>query len=162
VPSGPSVDVQSEFVVLFEEASLLALALPRLRADDHSEDRALRWIEIAGVAAAVEKIYSGMERILLLLARHVDGAPIDKTDAWHASLLNRMANPFPGVRGPVISTNGKIGLDRLRSFRHRVRNSYGIALDAEIVLDRAGELAEILAGFHREVSDFLSARDALS
>ena len=162
MPSGLSVDVENEFAVLFEEANLLAQVLPTLIAESPAQGTAQRWIQIAGVAAAIEKIYSGMERILLILARQVDGASIDKTDAWHATLLNRMANPFPEIRGPVISPECKVGLDRFRSFRHRVRNNYGISLDAAIVLDRAGELAPVLESFHREVSDFLSAWDARS
>lgn len=161
--SGLSVDIANEFRVLKGEAELLAQALPQLQHEDSASAKAVRWIEIAGVAAAVEKLYSGCERVLLLIAKHVDGAPIDKTDAWHATLLNRMVNPFPNVRPAVLSEDCKATLDRFRSFRHRVRNNYGIDLDPDIVLERAGELLKALDTFKAEIDSFigrLPPRDA--
>jgi hypothetical protein len=61
VPSGLSVDVQNEFAGLFEEAGLLARALPSLVAENPAEDIARRWIEIAGVAAAVSDFLSARD-----------------------------------------------------------------------------------------------------
>ncbi len=118
--SGLGVDIENEFKTLLEEAAMLADVLPSLSAPTQ---KARRWIEIAGAAAAIEKIYSGCERVMLLLAKRVDGAAIDKSDGWHATLLKRMSNDFPEVRGPILSAACREDLDRFRSFRHRVRNS---------------------------------------
>jgi hypothetical protein len=153
--SGLRVDVENEFETLLAESAMLAGVLPALNALD--ADKARRWIEVAGVAAAIEKIYSGCERVMILLAKRVDDAPIDKSDGWHATLLKRMAHDFPGVRGPILSSDCLAGLDRFRSFRHRVRNSYGVELDGDIVIDRAEELVRVLTLFHGEVSQFLTA-----
>jgi len=157
MPSGLSVDIENEFRVLGQEAELLAEALQGLQDREFHETAAQRWIETAGVAAAVEKIYSGCERVLLLIAKHVDGAPIDKADAWHATLLNRMVNAYPGVRLPVLSEDCKSTLDRFRSFRHRVRNNYGISLDHDVVLERAAEVEGALGTFRKEVTVFIQA-----
>ncbi len=79
---------------------------------------------------------------------------------WHSALLRRMANPFPGLRGAMIS-EAMISeechrrLDRLRAFRHRERNTYGINLDFGIVVDRAREAVSAFAGFRDEIRAFL-------
>jgi hypothetical protein len=153
VTSGLSVDIANEFETLQREAEMLARVLPSLGAP--AEDDARRWIEIAGVAATVEKIYSGCERVMVLLAKRVDGAPVEPSDGWHATLLKRMMRDFPGVRGPILSDACGAQLDRFRSFRHRVRNSYGADLDADIVVERAEELSSAVAEFRSEVSQFL-------
>jgi hypothetical protein len=127
-----SAEVEHEFETRLREAALLARVLPALRKP--TDDKAHRWIEIAGVAAAIEKIYSGCERIMILLAKQVDNAPIDRSDGWRAILLNRMAHDFPGIRGAILSADCVVGLGRFRSLRHRVRNSYGVHLDGETVL----------------------------
>ena len=67
---------------------------------------------------------------------------------------------FPEVRGPILSAACREDLDRFRSFRHRVRNSYGMALDGDIVVERAQELAPALVRFHDEVTPFLKGWDA--
>ena len=151
--SALKVDVDNEFGSVLHEADLLARSLARLeiRAE---EDEALAWVQTAGLAAAVEKIYSGCERIMQMLAKGIDGEPVDHADGWHGALLSRMAHDYPGVRGSIISVGCRDALDRFRAFRHRVRNSYGGLLDPEIVADRAHELAPTLALFHDEVAAF--------
>ncbi len=134
----------------------MARALEHARADREPVDDAVRWLHMAGLAAGCEKIYTGCERIMSLLAKRIDGASVDKTESWHADLLNRLANPRLGVRAAVISASCREGLDRFRSFRHRVRSHYGLHLDGEIVLARAGELGAVLDQFHGEVTAFLA------
>ncbi len=157
MPAGLSADIDNEFGVLDREAALLAEALPSLQSGKLREGKGLRWGEIAGVAAAVEQNYSGCERVLLLIAKHVDGAPIEKADAWRASLLNRMASPPAEVRPAVLSQECKLTLDRFRSFRHRVRNSYGVDLDETVVLERAAKILATLEVFHLESGAFLES-----
>lgn len=154
--SALSVDIENDFRDVFDEAALLAAAitLPSAESDDAGE--ALHWAVIAGIAAGVEKVYSGCERIMQTLARDIDGAPVGVSESWHLTLLNRMANPYPGVRDSIISAECKGRLDGLRSFRHRVRSSYGIRLDDGLVLERAGEVGDALTRFHDEVTAFLA------
>lgn len=158
MPSGLAVDIANELANLTREADLLEGALPNLAGGDLP----IHWVQIGGVAAAVEKIYSGCERVMLLIAKGVDGAPIDKADGWHRTLLDRLSNSFPNIRDAVLSAECRDGLDRFRSFRHRVRNSYGIDLDPEIVLERAAELSPVLEAFRREILAFLEGWDAAS
>lgn len=46
-------------------------------------------------------------------------------------------------------------MDRMRSFRHRERNSYGGQLDFDIVLERAKESLTAFGLFRAEVEGFL-------
>jgi hypothetical protein len=93
-----------------------------------------------------------------LLATRLDGEAVVKTDSWHSVLLNRMAHPFQGVRDAIISGECRVALDRLRACRHRVRSSYGLHLDLDIVLERARGLGPTLGALRQEVAAFLAAR----
>jgi hypothetical protein len=159
VTSALKVDVDNEFGSVLHEADLLARSLALLESRTDC-DEAVAWLQTAGMAAAVEKIYSGCERIMQMLAKGIDGEGVDHADGWHGALLKRMANEYPEVRGPIISAQCRDGLDRFRSFRHRVRNSYGGVLDAGIVEERARELASTLASFHAEIAAFFAAWEA--
>jgi hypothetical protein len=160
VTSPISADVESAFHDLVREAALLAQALDRFRVAHERLDEATRWVVVSGLAAGCEKIYSGCERVMDILAKRIDGMVVEKTDRWHSTLLHSMARPIPNVRSAVISEPCRAALDRFRAFRHRIRSSYGMALDADIVLERAAELGPVLKTFHREVTEFLAARGA--
>ena len=152
--SGLSVDIENEFISLRREIERLSEVLPDL---DENRDDAMHWMAIAGVATTITGIYTGCERIMALLAKHVDGSPLDSSDGgWHRMLLNRMSNPFGGARGPIITQACHDGLDRFRSFRHRQRINYSIDLDPGIVLERAAELGPVFQSFQDDVMSFLA------
>jgi hypothetical protein len=94
------------------------------------------------------------------LATDIDGAPVTRSDGWHVALLRRMACPYPGLRPAIISAECFALLDKLRSFRHRERNSYGVRPDFEIVVERGREAIAGLSMFREEVLAFLSAGGA--
>lgn len=157
--SALKVDVDNEFGSVLHEADLLARSLVLLESRTE-DDEAVAWVQTAGMAAAVEKIYSGCERIMQMLAKGIDGEGVNHAEGWHGALLNRMANGYPEIRGPIISAECRDALDRFRAFRHRVRNSYGGVLDAGIVEERARELAPTLAIFHAEIAAYFAEREA--
>ena len=107
------------------------------------------------LGSGVEKVYSGCERVMSRIANDVDGAKIGNTDGWHATLLLRMARPYPGIRAAILSAEAYTLLDGLRSFRHRERNSYGFNLDPVIVQERAGEAVRAFLVFKSEILRFL-------
>lgn len=53
------------------------------------------------------------------LASDIDLAPVTHSDGWHAALLRRMARPYPGVRGAILSKSTFSELDRLIGLGHR-------------------------------------------
>jgi hypothetical protein len=147
---GIFVDLENELTDIEREVNLLARAIEIYKRDNATAEPAWNWLVIQGITSAIEKIYSGCERVMSMIASEIDGAKIDRSDGWHVSLLKRMANAFPDVRHAVISDETYGSLDRLRAFRHRARNSYGPSLNAEIVLERAEETQ---AAFERLRSD---------
>lgn len=86
-----------------------------------------RDIFIDSVALNLHSFYSGLERLFLLVATHMDGqAPASKN--WHQELLQTMGQEVSDVR-PALFHPGKIDtLDEFRRFRHLVRNVYATNL----------------------------------
>lgn len=155
---GTSVDIENELTDIASEVSMLLQGLDIFRAERAASEAAKVWLGIQGLASAVEKIYSGCERVMAIIANEVDGAKVERGDGWHVSLLKRMSHPFGDAREPVISTETYLMLDRLRSFRHRERNTYGLVLDADIVVERAGQTALAFDAFRKDVRAFFAKR----
>lgn len=153
---GISVDVGNELQDVAAEVELLAGALELVRQSAADRDRVRLWLDIQGLASGVEKIYTGRERVMAMIAQRVDGAKIDRDVGWHIALLKRMAHPYPDVRGPVIGQETYRALDWLRAFRHRERNTYGAQLDEALVEERAEETADAYARFKADVAGFLA------
>lgn len=76
-------------------------------------------IYLDSVALNLHSFYSGSERLLKLIARHVDNNLPDSI-MWHRDLLQQMASDLPNVRPAVISQSNLTSLDEFRRFRHVV------------------------------------------
>jgi len=152
-----SVDLENELADVGKEVDMLASGLAIFQAGAADADPAWSWLAVQGLASGVEKIYTGCERIMAMIAAGVDGARVEHSEGWHISLLKRMANPFPDVRAAVISEQTYTALDRLRSFRHRERNTYGLVLDTDIVVERANQTIEAFGQFGLELAAFIAA-----
>jgi hypothetical protein len=151
---GIFVDLENELSDIAKEVELLSLSLELYRSPPKDAPEAWHWITIQGFASGVEKVYSGCERVMQMIAGEIDHSKVDHVEGWHMSLLKRMAHPYPGVRDAVISTECYKALDQLRAFRHRQRNSYGLTLDRAIVLERAAQAREAFEMFRSEVAAF--------
>jgi hypothetical protein len=97
-------------------------------------DEATAWLTMLGLASAIDKIYTGCERAMMLIAKHIDGEPVGTGEAWHVSLLLRMKNLYPDIWPAVLSQATLDLLNKLRSFRHRQRHAYSEQLDCALVL----------------------------
>jgi hypothetical protein len=153
------VDIENEFLEIATEAEGLSNRLTRLGVEGPITGFQDRWEATHVCASATEKIYTGCERVMARLASDIDGAPVTRSDGWHVALLRRMARPYPGRRPAIISAECFGLLDKLRSFRHRERNSYGVRLDFEIVVERSREAVAGLSMFRDEVLTFVSDGD---
>lgn len=150
-----SVNVGNELAEIAQEAARLSLRLERVGTERLPTGSQAEWEAMLVCASAAEKIYTGCERVMARLASEVDGVPVVHSEGWHGALLRRMSHPFPDARGPIISGPCHGVLDRLRAFRHRERNTYGINLDFNIVVERAREAVEGFGLFRDEVRAFL-------
>jgi len=151
---GLFVDIENDLVEIQEEAVLLANFKSNFNGknSDSLQDFEL-WGGTVAIASGVEKVYTGCERVMKRVAEEIDEAPI-KGDAWHATLLKRMANHYPGQRGNLISQETFDALDKVRAFRHRERNSYGTKLNTDIVMQRADECIQAFELFMKDVLQF--------
>ncbi len=153
-------DIAIELAQIEREAAMVAGAAALYRSDDGMRAEPLRrWIAVNAIGSGLEKVYSGAERILKMIAATVDGG-VPNDESWHRTLLQRMAVPLPGVR-PAVLRAGTLGaLDALRSFRHRERNSYVADLDPDRVLIVADGLGAALAGLESDLEAFRTAMDS--
>ena len=98
----------------------------------------------AGLAQMIQSVYVAVENILLKIAAGVDGGVPAKEENWHAALLARMANAFPGRRPAVLSAQSMDILTKLRGFRHVARNTYAHQLDHDRLVSNARIAVELL------------------
>ncbi|MGC8960584.1 MAG: antitoxin [Chloroflexia bacterium] len=105
------------------------------------------------VALNLHGFYSAVERLFELVARHIDGqTPGGET--WHRDLLGAMARDVSGIRPAIISTDSAQRLDRLRRFRHLVRNVYATNLVPERMADLIRDLNLLWPTLHQELLSF--------
>lgn len=82
------------------------------------------------IALNLQSFYTAVERILIAIAKEIDGV-IPKEENWHQALLKQMAVEIPGVRQSVLAIQTQQGLDEFLRFRHVVRSNYAHQLDPE-------------------------------
>jgi hypothetical protein len=115
-------------------------------------------VYLDSVALNLHGFYSGLERLFELIARHVDGSP-PAGDTWHRDLLKQMASEMKNVRPAVISPGRVASLDKLRRFRHLVRNVYTFNLAPDKIEPLISDLPALWAQVEAELlafADFLS------
>lgn len=150
--SKTSIDLEADLSDLAKESRTLRGQVRLYQLDVNAENVERESLSKAGLASNTTKLYSGCERIMEYFTKEIDKAPIGRDDGgWHAKLLKRMAEPYPDIRAAIISAALFDQFDRLRSFRHFERNSYGWSLDGQIVAERAGEMADAADLFCSEV-----------
>jgi predicted nucleotidyltransferase len=113
---------------------------------------------IGSLALNAQGFYTGAERILIMIAKAIDGL-LPQGQDWHRDLLAQMATPFLELRPAIIGDETLLQLQEFRRFRHVVRKAYSGNLIPEKVL----ELAEFLeACFNNFYQDCCSFQQSLS
>ncbi|GJD95324.1 ribonuclease toxin HepT-like protein [Methylobacterium iners] len=154
-----SLDSENELSDIAAEVDHLRRSLARVQGSLPARGTHEGWEAVHICASATEKIYTGVERVMSMIATGVDGGAVGRSDGWHVALLKRMSHAVLGVRPAVLSPDCYARLDRLRAFRHRERNTYGLDLDFDVVIARSAEAIEAFTLFRREVGSFLDAID---
>lgn len=147
--------VQSELDQLQKEAELLQSAMDLIDnpLDNMVADRNISTLILMGMASAIEKSYSGMERILKIVAENVDDY-VPKGDTWHKSLIDQMAADMDS-RSRIIGLTTAQGLHTLRAFRHRERNSYSLDLDKARVLSLGKQVFPVVESLKTDLRKLL-------
>jgi hypothetical protein len=97
------------------------------------------------VGYQLHNLYCAFEDLFKIVAETFENHIQDKRK-YHQELLKRMAISIEGVRPRLLSQEGFLLLDNLRSFRHLFRHAYSYELDErklKIVLDDAFTLRKI-------------------
>ena len=105
------------------------------------------------IALNLQSFYTAVERILIALAKEIDGV-IPKEENWHQALLKQMAVEIPGVRQSVLAIQTQQELDEFRRFRHVVRSNYAHQLDPERVQALARKLDVVSYHFVKDCQQF--------
>jgi uncharacterized protein YukE len=106
-----------------------------------------------GVALNLHSFYTGIERILEMIAQISDEYKPSGAN-WHRELLLQLASEVPGIRPAVISDSLLKALDNYRGFRHVVRNIYTFRLEAEQISPLVVQLADTYKHCQQELSQF--------
>lgn len=118
-------------------------------------------IYLDAAALNLHSFYSALERLLMLIARHVDGT-LPEGETWHRDLLQQMAKERPGIRPAVIGAETAARLDTFRRFRHLVRNVYTFQLQPDKMEELFVLLLPLWEQLERELeafADFLETAD---
>lgn len=121
-----------------------------LRASQPSSDQDMY---LDSVALNLHGFYSGIERLLEIVARQIDRATPSR-ETWHRDLLEQMAQNYADVRPAVISQPSALGLDEFRRFRHLVRNVYATNLVPEKIANLMSKLGKLWTQTRAELLAF--------
>jgi hypothetical protein len=109
--------------------------------------------ELVLVAVNLHGWYTALETALERVARPLDQS-MPSGSSWHIDLLEQMRLDMPGLRGPLLPTEGLPALHELRKFRHFFRNAYVLNLDGTKVRSRARDLEMVGVGVIEHLERF--------
>lgn len=112
-------------------------------------------------ALNLHSFYSGLEKVFLLIARHVD-RQVPEGETWHRELLWQMEHDLPGVRPAVISEDTAGAMDVFRRFRHVVRNIYATRILPDRIQILVEKLPMVWCGTRAEFNAFARFLDNLA
>lgn len=118
-----------------------------------------KWMFDIARASAIEKIYSGFERILTRIGIKIDGYFPPNTGAGNRELLDRLSVEMPmsdrvGIRPTVISEETLKILHDLRRFRRQERGTYSCQIDSLNIEENAETTIAIVSIIKDEVDRF--------
>lgn len=131
-------------------------ALERVQQQPHNQD-----YFIAAAAFDLHGFYTGVERLLELIASDVDGTR-PTTSHWHHDLLLQMSLTVDGVRPAVLASETCTALSQYLRFRHVVRNIYSFNLHAGRVMELVQGLRPVFERTQLDILAFVAYLDTLS
>jgi len=112
-------------------------------------------VQMTAVASVLHSFYTGVENILLPVAKTVDKR-IPSGRQWHRDLLQQMSEACPN-RGPVISAQLARKLVDYLGFRHFYRHSYSFFIDWAELKRLVAALPETWTQAKEEFAEFLQS-----
>jgi HepT-like protein len=121
-----------------------ALARSKTTSDD---------LYLDSIALNLEGFYSGLERLLQLIAATIDGK-VPHGSEWHKELLDQLCEEIPGLRPAVLSESAKTMLERYRRLRHVVRVIYTFRLEPQKLEEHTRALRPTYVAVKNELDAF--------
>ncbi len=116
---------------------------------------------LAAAALDLHSFYSGVERLLEMIARDVDQS-IPSGSAWHRDLLAQLVLPIPPVRPAVLTSETEVALRDYLGFRHVIRNVYTFDLKPDRVAELTRGLRAVFELVQRDLLSFAAFLDGLA
>lgn len=110
-------------------------------------------------ALNLHAFYNGVERLLEMLARELDGT-VPTGPSWQRELLEQMSLSIPDVRPVVIRAETRAALEEYSRFRHIVRNIYVWEFDPSKIGDLVHGLPSVLRDLEADLEQFRQFLDA--
>lgn len=122
------------------------------------EERGI-YAHLVEAAFYANQLYSGFETIFKNIAASFENTITD--EAWHKSLLDRMAIAVEDIRPALISEANYHYLNELRAFRHFFRHAYDLEIDKEKFAIVAARTLKLKENYKPDLDKFLQFIDAL-
>lgn len=165
--TGDKTDVSGEEIYSVDREKLIQRISDeqqKIRTTVDRIERALSKIDILPVearefieralAADLEKVYTGLEKIFEQIAKNID-KHIPRGSRWHNNLLTQMSERRP-ERPPIVTERSYRRLRLFLRFRHKARNIYGDELIYAETEKQAKEVRELYTDISVELDIFLS------
>lgn len=111
-------------------------------------------IELRAVATTLHAFYSGLERVLIRIAKQFDHK-VPSGGSWHQQLLTQMVSQTDG-RGSVITDSLRERLSDYLGFRHLYRHAYPTTLKWKRVKPLVQSLHDTHQEFLSNINRFLA------
>ncbi|MGI6610660.1 MAG: hypothetical protein ACOX4G_09125 [Limnochordia bacterium] len=118
-------------------------------------------IKSESLALNLQSFYTGVERLLQLVASSLDGG-IPKGSDRHRQLLQQMIIEVHTVRPAILRPTTARSLDEYLRFRHIVRNLYAFELDNQRIQPLASGLQSVYEELKQDIDHFVSFLDEVA
>ena len=112
------------------------------------------YIELCAIGSIIQSYYNGIENILLLISKNIDGTTPNHVK-WHSDLLSSMCKDSE-KRSAVFSPQLNVSLTDYMNFRHFFRHSYGYSIKWEKVKHLFLGLADNWKSVKAELYQFIT------
>ena len=111
--------------------------------------------QLDSVAYQIHNLYCSVEDLLKFIANTFENN-MGASGGWHRILLLRMSQPVAGIRPALLSEEFLLLMDKLRSFRHLVRHTYGMDIELAQLRPNIDNAVQLYPLIERDVNDFLA------
>ena len=141
--------ILDELAAIREETETVQPLLSKLKNDEPDS------IQLRAVAATLHAFYTGIERVLILVAKNID-QHVPDSPHWHRELLSQMCRSSEN-RPKILSPDLATLLADYLAFRHVFRHSYSDQFRWALMQPLAGGMTKTLESLRAHLRESLGA-----